>query len=69
MITEQTMIAPPTETSIPPVMMTTVIPMPISAIGATATSSGWIEPAVRKAGVAKASSAQSTAITPMSTIS
>ena len=33
------MIAPPTETSIPPVMMMTVIPMPIRATGAIATSS------------------------------
>ena len=48
------MIAPPTETSMPPVMMMIVMPTPISAIGAVATSSGWIEPAVRKAGVASA---------------
>ena len=48
------MIAPPTETSMPPVMMTNVMPMPISATGATSTSSGMIEPALRNAGVAKA---------------
>src|SRR3954469_22786965 len=67
--TEQTMIAPPTETSIPPVMITTVMPTPTSAIGAVATSSGWIEPAVRNAGVDTASATQITAITPISTSS
>ena len=40
MITEHTAIAAPTETSMPPVMITTVIPMPISAMGATAPSNG-----------------------------
>ena len=34
------MIAAPTETSMPPVMMMIVIPMPTSAIGAIETSSG-----------------------------
>ena len=63
------MIAPPTETSMPPVMMTIVIPTPTSAIGAVATSSGWIEPAVRNAGVRNARMAQITAITPISTSS
>ena len=63
------MIAPPTETSMPPVMMMIVMPMPISAIGAVATSSGWIEPAVRKAGVANARTIHSTAMTPISTSS
>ena len=69
MITEHTAIIAPTETSIPPVMITTVIPMPISAIGATAPSNGWIEPADMKAGVAKPRITHSTAITPTSTIS
>ena len=59
--------APPTETSIPPVMITTVIPMPIRAIGATVPSSGWIEPAVRNAGVANARIAHNTTSTPIST--
>ena len=67
--TEQTMIAPPTETSIPPVMMMIVMPMPIRAIGAVATSSGRIEPAVRKAGVARARPTQITAMTPIRTSS
>ena len=61
------MIAAPTETSMPPVMITTVIPMPISAIGATVPSSGWIELADKKAGVAKARITHSTASTPIST--
>jgi hypothetical protein len=39
-ITEHTAIAAPTETSMPPVIITTVIPMPISAMGATAPSNG-----------------------------
>ena len=63
------MIAPPTETSIPPVMMMIVMPTPMSAIGAVATSSGRMEPAVRKAGVASASPTQMTAMTPISTSS
>ena len=53
----------------PPVMMTIVIPTPISAIGAVATSSGWIDPAVRNAGVRNARMTQMTAITPISTSS
>ena len=48
------MMAAPTETSMPPVMMMIVIPTPTRAIGAVDTSSGWIEPAVKKAGVANA---------------
>ena len=68
-ITEQTMIAAPTETSMPPVMMMIVMPTPTRAIGAVATSSGWIEPAVKKAGVANARTTQITAMTPISTSS
>ena len=53
----------------PPVMMMIVMPMPTSAIGAVATSSGWIEPAVKNAGVANARMIHSTAMTPISTSS
>jgi len=59
----------PTETSMPPVMMMTVIPMPMSATGAVATNSGTIDPLVRKAGVARDSATHSTTITAMRTIS
>ena len=64
------MIAAPTETSMPPVMMMIVMPTPISAIGAVATSSGWIEPGgeERRGGEARGST-QSTAMTPISTSS
>jgi hypothetical protein len=67
--TEHTMMAPPTETSIPAVTMTIVIPTPTRAIGAVATSIGCSEPAVRKAGVERPSTTQSTAMTPISTSS
>ena len=59
--TEHTMIAPPTDTSMPPVMITNVMPMPINATGENSTSSGMSEPALRNAGVAKASAIHSRA--------
>src|SRR3712207_7885990 len=58
--TEQTMTMLPTETSMPPVMLMTVIPMPMSATGAVATNSGTIDPLVRNAGVASESSEEHT---------
>src|SRR4051794_1390669 len=68
-MTAQTITMLATETSMPPVMMMTVIPMPIVATGAMATSRGTTEPLVKNAGVANASTTQSTAITPIRTIS
>ncbi len=65
--TAHTMIAPPTDTSIPAVMMMNVMPTPMSAIGATETRSGWMEFGERNAGVKAPSSAHKTAITPTST--
>src|ERR1700710_2935551 len=67
--TEHTMIAPPTETSMPPVMITNVMPMPINATGENSTSSGMIEPALRNAGVAKASAIHITTRTAIRAIS
>ena len=68
-MTAQTMIAAPTETSIPPVMMMIVMPTPTSAIGAIATSNGWMDPGVKNAGVANARMIHSTAMTPIRTSS
>src|SRR6478736_4337762 len=48
-VTPVTIIAPPTETSIPPVMMIIVIPTPMRATGATDASSGCHERAVANA--------------------
>src|SRR3954462_6901127 len=68
-MTEHTMIAPPTDTAMPPVRITNVLPMPINATGATSTSSGMIEPALRNAGVENASATQSTTCTTTGAIS